>query len=137
MFKLKDREDGFTMVELMVVVAIIGILTAIAIPVYNAQRKKAHLASVQQDVNNVAILVEQEKARNGSYSATVPTQTNNTGPSVALKSDGVITSIVLLNNRNPQTACVQAYHEKYTANADRFYYILSEKIMKSGKCPTT
>lgn len=133
MIKAYNREDGFTMVELMITVAIIAILTAISVPIYNNQRKKADLASVKEDIHNTAILVEQEKARNGSYTTALPGQAGGS----ALKSKGSVLTIKLLPNRVPATACIQGSHTKHTATADKSYYILSEKKLKTGLCPAT
>ncbi|NLN65275.1 MAG: prepilin-type N-terminal cleavage/methylation domain-containing protein, partial [Clostridiaceae bacterium] len=44
--KRKRNEKGFTLVELMVVVVIIGVLTAIAVPVYNNATSKAKLNAI-------------------------------------------------------------------------------------------
>lgn len=49
--QLRD-ERGFTLVELLIVVAIIAILAAIAIPQYSKYRKNAAIASVQSDAKN-------------------------------------------------------------------------------------
>lgn len=49
MHKLKN-ENGFTLAELLVVVAIIGILVAISIPVFTAQRSKAIIATNRANI---------------------------------------------------------------------------------------
>lgn len=53
-----NHEDGFTLVELLVVILIIGILSAIAIPVFLNQRKTANDATVESDIKNIAIAIQ-------------------------------------------------------------------------------
>ncbi|MDO8732068.1 MAG: prepilin-type N-terminal cleavage/methylation domain-containing protein [Actinomycetota bacterium] len=64
-----ERESGFTLIELLVVVIIIGILAAIAIPVFLNQRNSARTASVESDVRNVATLMETAYTQNSAYPA--------------------------------------------------------------------
>lgn len=76
MFK-KINKKGFTLAELLIVVAIIGVLVAISIPIFTAQLKKAHLATNQANARAayaavVAKMLEEEKTE-GQATYTVAT----------------------------------------------------------------
>lgn len=53
MLKIKKNEKGFTLIELMIVIAIIGILAAIAIPNFISYRDKAFCGRAESDAQNV------------------------------------------------------------------------------------
>ena len=55
--KLRGNSKGFTLIELMIVIAIIGILAAIAIPNFIAYRNKAFCSAAESDANNIAAAI--------------------------------------------------------------------------------
>ncbi len=55
--RLRAKEEGFTLIELMIVIAIIGILAAIAIPNFIAYRNKTFCSAAESDANNIAAAI--------------------------------------------------------------------------------
>ena len=66
---------GFTLIELMITVAIIGILAAVALPSYRAYVERSHRASAKAVLLEGAQFMERQRSSNFTYAAvTLPTR---------------------------------------------------------------
>jgi prepilin-type N-terminal cleavage/methylation domain-containing protein len=64
-----NNDKGFSLIELMIVVAIIGIIAMIAIPAYIGQQKNAARTEAYTNLQALRLLEEQFFAENGRYTA--------------------------------------------------------------------
>ena len=60
-------EGGFSLIEMLVVIIIIGILAAIAVPIFLSQRQKAADATAKSDITTLATFEESYLASDGTY----------------------------------------------------------------------
>lgn len=67
--KTGHREPGFTMIELMIVLAVVAILAALAYPAYNSQIRQGRRADAQQELMDLALRQEKYRANNVTYAS--------------------------------------------------------------------
>jgi prepilin-type N-terminal cleavage/methylation domain-containing protein len=68
--------SGFSLVELMIAIAIIAILSSIAIPLYNGYIREGHFATLRTDLNSLRTPIEDFRLDSAGYTDTGPPNLN-------------------------------------------------------------
>ncbi len=141
MFRKMKGQKGFTLVELLIVIAIIGILAAIAIPQYAKYRRRAYNAAAASDLKSFQTVLEGYFTDNGKYpKVSGKTVAGGDGYSVEIDSSGNLSfnenpsdNSTLVVSKNTRLGYVSGTNEATYAAAskgtpgDKVYQITSQK----------
>lgn len=139
--QVNRNEDGFSLTELMIVVVIIGIIAAIAIPIYSNQVREAEIATLKSDVQSTATAFKQWQNKQGSvtaYPKGTAAQINAELAKMTVKSDPT-NSIVfkpfdITNDHNNFEVCIEGSRNFGGSDIVRWNYNLYTDKFTEGVC---
>ncbi len=90
---MRKSTSGFTIVELLIVIVVIGILAAITIVAFNGVQQSANDTRGLQDIASIRKALEQYKVLNGQYPAATNLDTNHASWQASVNTDTWLTSL--------------------------------------------